>query len=330
MTTPEYSSIQLLRNALAERGYTYECLVLNGKNYTRFIGPNGNSWLTSNTNMHYPFVSATSSKVASEKDLACELARSVGANCPRTWRYHKDDHPTSQEIKSIFSEHKDVIVKPVNSSLSKGLTLNVKTEEELSDALTEAWRFSDVALVQQQVSGEEIRFTVIDGRIECALLRRTPRVCGDGEKTVAQLVELENQARKKIVSQYVTYPLLEKPLISFKGIDLEMVPEKGEIVELGRGTMIKSGASIYNILEEVHPTYLETVSTLASQLGKGFMVVDIMIDDFRVPQSAHNYAFIEFNTAPVLKLFYSCRDGKNFDIISSLVPFIDRRISEQI
>ena len=53
------------------------------------------------------------------------------------------------------------------------------------------------------------------------------------------------------------------------------------------------------------------------------MVVDIMIQNLRQPHTKNNYAFIEFNTAPVLKLFYSCRDGKHYDVLPELAAMID-------
>jgi uncharacterized protein (DUF1330 family) len=87
--------------------------------------------------------------------------------------------------------------------------------------------------------------------------------------------------------------------------------------------MIRTGASIYNVIQTVHPSYLQTVENLAQKLGANFIVVDMILRDYTQEQSANNYAFIEFNTTPVLKLFYSCRDGQHYDVVEELADMID-------
>jgi hypothetical protein len=53
----------------------------------------------------------------------------------------------------------------------------------------------------------------------------------------------------------------------------------------------------------------------------------MMIHDHTKPQTEDNYTFIEFNTAPVLKMFYSCRDGNHYDILGDLVPMINATLT---
>jgi uncharacterized protein (DUF1330 family) len=69
------------------------------------------------------------------------------------------------------------------------------------------------------------------------------------------------------------------------------------------------------------------VENLVQTLGARFVVVDMMLQDYTKPKTAANYAFIEFNTAPVLKLFYSCRDGKQYDVVAELAAMIDTSLT---
>lgn len=318
---PLFSSIQLLKKALAEHGYTNNTLVLGEDNYTQFTAPSGAVWLTSNTHINYPFVSSTVRTISDKKHLAYELARSLGARTPWT-KLITEPEVSSLEIASLL-KHAPLVVKPNDSSLSKGLTINIGTREILLNAIAEALKISDNVLIQEQIKGQEIRFTALNGKLVAAILRETPRVIGDGKTTVRGLLHLENKSRNKIKVPFLTYPQLDKPIIDLSAADLDYIPGNDEVVELSRSTMIRGGASVYNVIDDIHESYKKTALTLATTLGHGFVVVDMFIEDFQQPQNGANYAFIEYNMSPVLKLFYSCRDGKHYDVLPDLALMID-------
>jgi D-alanine-D-alanine ligase-like ATP-grasp enzyme len=318
-------SVDLLNSFLQKLGYTSEKLQLGASSYTRFTAPNGATWLTQDAHVSYPFSSAACKKISNEKDLAYEFCEQHGVCVPRTKKVYG---PIGDEALAAFLGTGPVVVKPNSSSLSWGVTLNIRDEYTLKHAVIDALSFSRVALVQQQIKGEEIRFTVLGGKVKAALLRQTPRVTGDGIATVGELLRAENEVRSQLKMPYVTYPILDERLINMDDLDMNRVPAEGEVVELGRGTMVKTGASIYNIVDDIHTSYIDVAEKAATALGARFVVVDIMIQDYTVPKTDDNYAFIEFNSAPVLKLFYSCRDGKQYDIISELGPMIDRALRE--
>lgn len=54
-----------------------------------------------------------------------------------------------------------------------------------------------------------------------------------------------------------------------------------------------------------------------------FLVIDLMIKDYTKPQTDDNYVFMEFNTAPALRLYYGMRTGKPFDMTAKLVDMLD-------
>ena len=318
-------SVDLLSEALGSLGYTCERLQLGvGRNsYTRYISPSGKAWVTRNAYIGYPFTNSTITSISSRKDLAYEFCATYGIRVPRTIEFRAD---YSDEMIHNALLGGPLVVKPHNSSLSRGLSLNVTDGDSLRQALDVAFEFSLVALVQEQIKGEEIRFVLVGGNVKAAILRESPRLTGDGRHSLRELLEDENDDRAKLDMPYITYPQLQPELIVKAGRNPDDIPGEGEAVSLGKGTMIRDGASMYNVLPDVHSSYLEIVSKLNDALGAQFLVVDMMLEDYRAPQTATNYAFIEFNTAPVLKLFYSCRDSKHYDVLSDLVPVIDRTV----
>jgi D-alanine-D-alanine ligase-like ATP-grasp enzyme len=319
-------SVDLLRDALAARGYTCEHFELgvNRNGYTRYTAPNGKSWVTQDAHIGYPFTNMAIRTIADRKDLAYDFCASNGVRVPKTIELQQDY--TEDDLRDALG-HKPLVVKPYNSFASRGLSMDVTMLGSLKNALDMAFAISPVALVQEQIMGDEIRFVIVDGEVKAAILRETPRLIGDGRSNLQELLAVENNERSKLIFQYLSYPQLGTELITKAGRDLTEVPAAGEVVSLGKGTMIKTGASIYNILPKVHKSYVDTAVRLSNALGAHFIVVDMIVQDYTAPQTATNYAFLEFNATPSLRLFYSCRDGNHYDVLSDLAAAIDAMLT---
>lgn len=319
----KYPTIDLLKDALSKRGYRVEEEQLGNRPYTRFTAPNGRLWLTQNARIGYPFLSVAVSKIAAQKDLSYELCEKHGIRIPKTLLI-KDLSTSSIALQGLLATG-SVVIKPNNASLSNGLTLNVTNFDELQLAYLKAKAYSDFVIAQEQVEGEEIRFAMIDGKARAALLRETPRLVGDGTSTLQELLDAENEVRKTLkFSDHTQYPLLTSEIIDLKRFDLSSIPADKEVVELSRTTMVRYGASMYNVLDQIHPDYIAVAEKAATEFGARFIAVDIMIKDMTAPATDdHAYAFIEFNASPVLTLFYCDRNGKQYDVVPDLVKLID-------
>jgi len=318
-----FASYKLLRSEFEKMGYSVSEVVINDRRVVLFTSPTGREWKTFASHLSYPINSLEVMQISANKEVAYEFVQKAGISTPYTYYVSESNEIKNDEIEGFLERYDKLIVKPANASLSKGLTLNIQSADVLRDAIVRARAVAPTVLVQEQVEGEEVRFVVLDGKVVAALLRRTPRVTGDGIATVAQLIERENTKRQDLRFAYITYPQLTDSIISDSLITSSAVLAEGEILELNRATMIKNGCSVYDVLESVDSTYVATVEALVAKLEAKFVVTDVFLKDFTQPQKDNNYWFIEFNTSPVLKLFYGCRDGNMFDIVPRLAASID-------
>jgi len=324
-----YASYKLLSEEFKKKGYQVEEGWVKNSRQITFKSPNGRIWQTLAAHLSYPFTSQKIRSVSINKDRAYNFANSMGITTPYTQLIAEDDQLPSDVINDLLHRFDKLIVKPTRASLARGLTLGINSVTELDKAITYARTISPQVLIQEQVEGEEIRFTVIEGKVTAAILRRTPRVIGDGISTIAQLIDIENIERQGLQFTYLEYPLLNRDIINPLFLTSDRVLEKGEILELNRATMIKNGCSVYDILDDIHPSYIKPIERLVSGLGAKFIVVDMFLKDFTKKKTDTNYWFIEFNTSPVLKMFYGCRDGRAYDIVPVLVDTIDRWLNSQ-
>ena len=320
----KHASYKLLGRELKALGYTMSEEHDDNRLFVSYISPKGRIWRARAAMIDYPFTSATVRSLSKNKAEATKFVTLHGMHAPATIKIIGDAVDMTS-IEKFLNRYGRVVVKPLNRSLSIGLTTDITTILQLQKAIKKAAKYSSEVLIQEQVFGEEVRFAVINGKVVSSLLRRTPQVVGDGTSTVAELIAQENVERRKIDYTLVPYPELTDELVR-KSLDMTKVPAAGEVVELSRATMISKGCSVYDILSEIDESYIRLVESLVEDLDTGFIVVDIFIKNFREPASEDNYWFIEFNTSPVLKLFYSCRDGNMHDILPALAEAIDRKM----
>ncbi len=322
------ATYKLLAQEFKKKHYTFEEEEVNGRKVVVYTSPRGKTWRTSASRISYPFTSAAMRDISRNKEIAYRFAEKHGVTTPFTLYLPLDKELSLAEVKSLFKKYPTLIVKPSNSSLARGLTLNIRTSDELRTAIAYARDVSSAVLIQEQVEGEEIRFAVINGKVVAALLRRTPRVVGDGVTTLQELIKLENKARISSRFGLLKYPMLSKENVDVSFLTSQIVPKKGEIVELNRATMVRHGSSMYHVIDEIHPSYIQKVEDLGAHLGTKFAVIDVCVKDFYKPLNKRNYWFIEFNTSPVLSLFYGTRDNKTSDIIKKLVSCIDEYLHD--
>jgi len=316
----QFASFKLLNTALQVKGYHMD-VDADEPLVVTYESPFGKRWTTRASHITYPFNSEYVRDISVNKQKAYDFAATQDFSVP----YSKmvEGEIADSDANGLLATYGTLIVKPSDSSLGRGLTLNITTLSELKDAIKTAQEVSETVLVQQQVEGEELRFIVIDGKVEAALLRQTARVVGDGESTIAALITKENELRRLIKLELITYPILSEEIMDESLLVSSRIPAKREIVELNRSTMVRGGASIYNVLPEVDQTYIDRVEALLKPLEAGFIVADVFCKDYTQSANDQNYWLIEFNTAPVLKLCYACRDGRQFDVVSRLADQID-------
>ncbi len=85
-----------------------------------------------------------------------------------------------------------LVIKPLNGNQGRGITTNIKTEEEAHEAFNTAQQISEEVVVEKFIKGMDYRFLVINYKLE-AVARRTPAmITGDDHSTIQQLIDKVN------------------------------------------------------------------------------------------------------------------------------------------
>ena len=327
LSTDPFSAFRLIGGELSKRGYVNSFDYENNRLVATFTSPDGKIWKTFASRLRYPFISDEWHDFSDNKAKSYAYAEAAGVPIPFTLTINTDENLDDAKLAALVNINTPLIVKPNDSLSSKGLTLNITDAQALRAAIDNARAVNGASvLVQQQVSGDEVRFVISKGKVVAALLRQTPRVIGDGVKSIRELIAAENEVRKTLIFEYITYPLLTEAIIDASFLHSSRIPANGEIVELSKATMIKKGASVYEIFNKMHPSYIQEIQELAAKADAPFFVADFIIKDYTQPCTNDNYWFLEFNVTPSLRLCYGCRDGDMFDVLPLAADLIDETL----
>ncbi len=243
--------------------------------------------------------------IASDKSLTNQLLSSAGLPVPRSQTVGDENAAVEAAVRLGYP----VVVKPLDGNHGRGVSLNLRSEEEVRRAYAHARgqsRGGDV-VVETYVDGNDYRVLVIGGRLAAVAERVPAGVVGDGEHTVRELVEIENaDARRGIGHERVLTRIrvdeAAEELVREQGLAMDDVPPRGARVQLAlTGNMSTGGTSIDRTLE-AHPENIEIAETAARIVGLDVAGIDFIVPDIAVPVREQGGAIVEVNAAPGFRM----------------------------
>jgi len=132
--------------------------------------------------------SAIAEAIAQDKDLTKMLLQAAGVPVPQG--HVARDQDEAWEIATRIGL--PVVVKPRDGNQGKGVAVNIETREQLNKAFDVASTISSDVIIEQYIPGHDFRMLVIGNQLVAAARRDPPSVIGDGQHSIAQLVETVN------------------------------------------------------------------------------------------------------------------------------------------
>ena len=220
-----------------------------------------------------------------------------------------------------------VTIKPHDGHHGKGVTTNITNEEELVEAFGRAKDMSNKIIVEQHLTGNDYRMLVVGGRFVAAARRAPAAVVGDGEHTIAELIDIENQnpdrgyghenvmTRLKVSS--VTEHLLEK-----SNYTMDTVLENGETFNLELTANLSTGGSAEDVTDQVHKANKFMAERIAQIIDLDIAGVDVMAPTVSEPIDKVGGAVIEVNAAPGLRMHLAPAKGKARNVARHIIDML--------
>ncbi|MFV2015292.1 MAG: cyanophycin synthetase, partial [Candidatus Heimdallarchaeota archaeon] len=128
-------------------------------------------WASTSSNSSY-----ISTEIAQDKELTLQLLYDVGIPVPIGG--------VARTVEEVIYEADRIgfplVIKPLDVSHGRGVSLNLQSEEELLRAFEIAKEFSSSIIVERHIKGKDFRVLVINGQFVAASERVPAHVVGDG------------------------------------------------------------------------------------------------------------------------------------------------------
>jgi cyanophycin synthetase len=256
--------------------------------------------------------SALAVDIAGDKKLTTQLLASAGLPVPRSEMVRTEDEAVQAARRIGYP----VVTKPIDGNHGRGVSLDLRDEEAVRVGFRRARQEArrPMVVVESFVTGDDYRVLVIGGHMIAVAQRVPAHVIGDGEHTVAELVEETNAdprrgiGHEKVLTK-IKVDQAAVELLRKRGYELESVPEKGAFVMLAStGNMSTGGISIDRTWE-AHEENVEVAEEAARVIGLDVAGIDFLAPDIARPVRETGGAIVEVNAAPGFRMHTHPTEG---------------------
>jgi cyanophycin synthetase len=220
-----------------------------------------------------------------------------------------------------------VVVKPLVGNHGRGITVNVRNEEDLRLAFEQAKRIHDTIVVERYLPGHDHRVLVINGTFVAAARRDPASVTGDGTSTVQQLIDRLNQdpargyGHENVLTRVKVDPMTER-LLDQMGKDLGAVLSEGEELVLKSTANLSQGGTSTDVTDEVNPFIRHMAERIARIIDIDIMGIDIIAPHLREPLENTGGGVVEVNAAPGFRMHVAPFHGEPRNVAAPVVDML--------
>ena len=262
-------------------------------------------------------------EIASDKEETNRILGELGLPVPRQRVVRSAEAAATAAERLGYP----VVVKPLDANHGRGVTLDLKNGDEVRAAFEKAREHARSVVVENFLIGFDHRMLVIGGALVAVAKRVPGHVVGDGEHTIAQLVDTVNSdprrgiGHEKVLTRIELDPQADR-LMAHKGVTKETVLPKGEIFFL-RGTgNLSTGGTAIDLTDVVHPDNREMAIRAASAIGLDVCGVDFITSDISQSHREVGGGICEVNAAPGFRMHVAPTEGKPRDVAGPVMDML--------
>ncbi|SDZ86832.1 cyanophycin synthetase [Acidovorax soli] len=245
------------------------------------------------------FTSAIAEGIASDKDLTKSLLKACGVPIP--------DGQVVNSPAEAWEAAEDiglpVVVKPSDGNHGRGVTLDLRKQEDIAAAYHVAYPEGSDVMVERFIPGDEHRLLVVGGKLVAAARGEVVSITGNGRSTVTELIDsqLNSDPRRGHEEEYpleiIDVATDAKVQLELKRQDLsaDAVPAAGRQVVIQR-----NGNVAVDCTDEVHPEVAYIAQLAAKVVGLDIAGIDMVAQDISRPLHEQGGAIVEVNAGPGL------------------------------
>lgn len=250
--------------------------------------------------------------IAGNKELTNRLMHEIGIPVPRSQVVRSADEAVAAAKRLRYP----VVIKPLDGNHGRGVFINLADEDEVREFFPSAQSESRDGriLVETYIPGKDYRVLVVNDQIVAVAERVPAHVIGDGEHTVQELVDIENQdprrgvGHEKILTR-ISVDSQTMEVLERDGRTLETIPAEGEFVQLKLTGNMSTGGTSIDRTDEIHPDNAEIARQAAMVVGLDIAGIDFITPDISRSAREHGGGIVEVNAGPGFRMHTNPTEG---------------------
>jgi GNAT-family acetyltransferase (TIGR03103 family) len=228
-----------------------------------------------------------------DKATTHRILRQAGLRLPAQIKVETD-----QQAQSFLEKHAAVVVKPARGEQGAGISVDVRDADALHSAMNEARGVCNTVILEEFVSGDDLRIVVIGEAVVAAAVRKPAQVMGNGTDMLKTLIEKQSRRRAAATGGESSIPLDRETLrcIDAAGYTLDSVLPENEQLVVRKTANLHTGGTIHDVTERLHPTLRKAAMDAAQAIDIPVTGLDFIVPSVESP----DYVIIEANERPGL------------------------------
>ncbi|MES2545992.1 MAG: cyanophycin synthetase [Bacteroidota bacterium] len=235
---------------------------------------------------------------------------------------------TDEGLKEIIDEiGYPIVIKPLDGNQGKGASINVQQFDNATAALALAKNYSQYAVVERYIEGNDYRLLVIDNKFVAASKRVQAHIIGDGTSSIQQLLDATNANPKRgsgheCVLTKINLDDDSYKLLADNNYTLESIVPKGTTVFLKSTANLSTGGTAIDVTDKVHPENRFMAERISKIIGLDICGIDVMTTDITIPLKESKGVVIEVNAAPGFRMHTHPAEGKPRNVGKAVIDML--------
>jgi cyanophycin synthetase len=262
-------------------------------------------------------------ELASDKEETNSILRDLGLPVPsqRMVRSSRDAKRAAERIGF------PVVLKPLAGNHGRGVSINLRTMEEVEVAFDKAREHGRNVIVESHIEGFDHRLLVVNGKLVAAAKRMPGHIVGDGKHTIEELVDIVNDDPRRGVGHEKVLTRLEfdhqaDRLLKKLNYDRGTVPKKGEVVFLRSTANLSTGGTAIDVTDVMHPDNREMAERTIKAIGLDIGGVDFLSNDITESYREAGGGICEVNAGPGFRMHVSPSEGTPRDVAGPVLDML--------
>jgi len=264
-------------------------------------------------------------EIAQDKEQTQQLLRDLGLPVPEQRVVRSAD----DAVAAAAALDGPVVCKPLDGNHGRGISIDLRTEAAVREAFEVALEEArdGGVVVELFVPGHDHRMLVVDGRLVAVAKRVPGHVVGDGEHTVAELVDIVNEDPRRGVGHEKVLTRLEldrqaHELLAEKGHAPDTVLPDGEVLYLRTTANLSTGGTAIDLTDRVHPDNRTMAERAVGAVGLDVGGVDFLTEDVSQSWKEVGGAIVEVNAAPGFRMHVAPSEGQPRDVAGAVMDML--------